>query len=124
MSDQKIRRVGDNGSVTLAKDGDRLVTRAEFHQLSEIPPEAEWFANITNPYTRWAYRNDVNSFMEFTGIQKSEEFRQVARGHVIACRDQLVNKKLAPATIRSTVSNDTVMAQAKVKHPTLGTWKK
>jgi hypothetical protein len=27
----------------------RLLTATEFHKLAEVPPEIEWFANITNP---------------------------------------------------------------------------
>ena len=34
---------------------DRLLTQAEFHRLSDVPPELEWFANLTNPQTRRAY---------------------------------------------------------------------
>ena len=33
-----------------------FLTRAEFHKLAEVPPEAEWFANLDNPNTRRAYR--------------------------------------------------------------------
>jgi hypothetical protein len=28
-------------------------------------PETEWFANIDNPHTRRAYRNDLKEFMTF-----------------------------------------------------------
>ena len=27
----------------------RMLTAAEFHQLADVPPEVEWFANLTNP---------------------------------------------------------------------------
>ena len=27
----------------------RLLTAAEFHRLADVPPEVEWFANLTNP---------------------------------------------------------------------------
>ena len=27
---------------------DRLLTAAEFHRLADVPPEVEWFANISN----------------------------------------------------------------------------
>ena len=33
----------------------RLLTAAEFHQLADVPPEVEWFANISNAHTRRAY---------------------------------------------------------------------
>ena len=29
----------------------RTVTAPEFHQLAQVPPAAEWFANIDNPNT-------------------------------------------------------------------------
>ena len=45
----------------------RLLTRAEFQGLAELPSEAEWFANIQNPNTRRAYRNDLAGFMTFVG---------------------------------------------------------
>ena len=35
----------------------RLLTAAEFHRLADVPPEVEWFANLTNPHTRRAYEN-------------------------------------------------------------------
>ena len=30
----------------------RLLTAAEFHRLADVPPEVEWFANLSNPHTR------------------------------------------------------------------------
>ena len=80
------------------------MSKAEFQVLGEVPPEAEWFANITNPNTRRAYKNDVCGFMRFVGIEKPEEFRRVKRPHVIAWRDLLVQEGLAPATIRRKLS--------------------
>ena len=32
----------------------RALTSAEFSELSDVPPETEWFANIDNPHTRRA----------------------------------------------------------------------
>jgi integrase/recombinase XerD len=34
----------------------RLLTAAEFHQLADVPPEVEWFANISNLHTRLLQR--------------------------------------------------------------------
>jgi hypothetical protein len=31
------------------------LTAAEFHKLADVPPEVEWFANISNPHTRRSY---------------------------------------------------------------------
>ena len=78
----------------------RLLTAAEFHRLADVPPEVEWFANLTNPSTRRAYENAVKDFMRFTGIQRPEEFRTVTRAHIIAWRDQLTGRGLGGSTIR------------------------
>ena len=47
---------------------ERALTAAQFHSLAEVPPEIEWFANITNPGTRAAYEVDVKEFARFVGI--------------------------------------------------------
>jgi integrase/recombinase XerD len=67
----------------------RMLTADEFQRLAEVPPEVEWFANLTNAHTRRAYENAVKDFMRFAGIVRSEEFRTVTRAHVIAWRDDL-----------------------------------
>lgn len=79
---------------------DRLLTAAEFHRLADVPPEVEWFANLTNAQTRRAYENAVKDFMRFAGIVRPEEFRTVTRAHVIAWRDQLVERTLNGSTVR------------------------
>jgi integrase/recombinase XerD len=43
----------------------RLLTAAKFHRLADMPPEVEWFANITNLHTRCAYENAVRHFMQY-----------------------------------------------------------
>jgi integrase/recombinase XerD len=78
----------------------RLLTAAEFQRLADVPPEIEWFANITNPSTRRAYENAIQDFMLFTGIIRPEEFRTVTRAHVIAWRDDLAARGLGGATVR------------------------
>ena len=80
--------------------GDRLLTAAEFHRLADVPPEVEWFANLSNPSTRRAYENAVRDFMRFTGIARPEEFRTVTRAHIIAWRDALAQRGLGGSTIR------------------------
>jgi hypothetical protein len=80
--------------------GNRLLTAAEFHQLADVPPEIEWFANLSNASTRRAYENAVKDFMRFTGIARPEEFRTVTRAHIIAWRDDLVRRGLGGSTIR------------------------
>ena len=78
----------------------RTLTAPEFHQLAQVPPAAEWFANIDNPNTRRAYRNDLQEFMAFVGITKPEEFRLVSRAHVLAWRQDLERRELAGSTLR------------------------
>jgi integrase/recombinase XerD len=61
----------------------RMLTAAEFHRLSDVPPEVEWFRNLSNPSTRRAYENAIRDFLRFTGIGRPEEFRTVTRAHII-----------------------------------------
>jgi site-specific recombinase XerD len=94
--------MADQDMLVLRRPNERLLTRKEFNALAEVPPEIEWFANIENPNTRRAYRNDLNQFMRFVGIAQPEEFRAVTRAHVIAWRKEL--QGLAPASIRRKLS--------------------
>ena len=41
------------------------MTAREFQGLADVPPEAEWFANIDNRQTRRAYQNGIKDFMTF-----------------------------------------------------------
>src|ERR1700749_2463704 len=79
---------------------DRLLTAAEFQKLADVPPEVEWFANLSNPNTRRAYEAAVKDFMRFAGIRRPEEFRTVTRAHLIAWRDELRQRELGGGTIR------------------------
>src|SRR5271155_3226595 len=85
---------------TPARVSNRLLTAAEFHQLADVPPEVEWFANLSNAHTRRVYENAIRDFMLFTGIVRPEEFRTVTRAHIIAWRDQLTGRGLGGSTIR------------------------
>jgi integrase/recombinase XerD len=69
-----------------------------------VPPELEWLANITNPKTRRAYKNDVTEFSAFTGLRNPVELRTVTRAHVIAWRKHLEARALSPASIRRKLS--------------------
>ena len=80
--------------------GVRMLTAIEFHRLADVPPEVEWFANLSNPCTRRAYEHAVGDFMRFVGIGRPEEFRTVSRAHIIAWRDALVQRGLGGSTIR------------------------
>jgi site-specific recombinase XerD len=77
-----------------------VLTLTQCHRLAEVPPEIEWFANLANPNTRRAYRQDIADFAAFAGLRHPEQFREVTRAHVIAWRDQLAGQGLANDTIR------------------------
>jgi site-specific recombinase XerD len=78
----------------------RLLSTAEFHRLEDVPLEIEWFANIDNPQTRRAYKNALEDFMKFIGIERPDEFREIMRAHIIAWRDDLKYRELSGTTIR------------------------
>src|ERR1700691_2418012 len=78
----------------------RALSPSDFWKLADVPPDAEWFANIQNKNTRRAYRNDVEEFISFAGIKQPEGLRTVTRAHVIAWRKSLEARELEPATIR------------------------
>ncbi len=99
MTATAITTAQDPSPARIAPAG-RLLTAAEFHRLAAVPPEAEWFANLTNPQTRRAYEHAIKDFMAFTGIARPEEFRTVTRAHVIAWRDALAARGLGGGTIR------------------------
>ena len=80
---------------------DRRLTAVEFQGLAEVPPEIEWFANITNLGTRRIYKIAIRDFMRFIGIARPEEFRIVTRAHVIAWRDDLEHRGLEGPTRRN-----------------------
>lgn len=93
-----------HGGRSLAPFRGRALTAKEFQGLADVPPEIEWFANITNARTRQAYKLDVEDFMRFVGIVRPEEFRIVTRSHIIAWRKSLESRSLAPASIRRKLS--------------------
>jgi site-specific recombinase XerD len=77
-----------------------MLTSREFQVLADVPPEAEWFANIDNEGTKRNYATSLREFMTFVGISRAEDFRIVTRAHVIAWRKQLEERALSGATIR------------------------
>ncbi|MCC7374047.1 MAG: tyrosine-type recombinase/integrase, partial [Verrucomicrobiales bacterium] len=82
----------------------QALTPTEFERLRHVPPLLEWLANLDNPNTRRAYRNDVADFMAFAGLRDAEALRTVQRAHVIAWRRSLTQRALAPATLRRKLS--------------------
>src|SRR5262245_14914422 len=57
------------------------LTSAQLQILADVPPEIEWFANVTNPNTRRAYRQDIKDFQAFAGLRQPEQFRDITRAH-------------------------------------------
>ena len=78
----------------------QALTPGQFQGLADVPPEIEWFANLTNANTRRAYQQDIEDFMAFAGLRHPTEFRDVTRAHMIAWREHLVQQGLANDTIR------------------------
>jgi integrase/recombinase XerD len=58
------------------------LTRIQFEQLADVPPEEQWLANITNLKTRRAYKEDVREFIAFTALQDYMRLRSVGRSQV------------------------------------------
>ena len=77
-----------------------ILTTDQFQDLAEIPPELEWFANLTNTNTRRADQQDIRDFQTSAGLRRPENFRGVTRTRVIAWRPQLARQGLADDTIR------------------------
>ena len=78
----------------------RAYASDRFEGEDDVPPEVEWFANLGNKSTRRAYENALQNFMRFTGMVGPAEFRTITRPHVIAWRDELVNRALSGMSVR------------------------
>jgi integrase/recombinase XerD len=94
----------DNAPPVLPAVRARL-TPGEFSDLADVPPEAEWLANITSEKTRRAYKADVKEFIGFVALRDPKAMRAVARAHVIAWRRDLEARELAHSTIRRKLSS-------------------
>ena len=105
MSAKQAKTGGEGVEVVVfGRSERRLLTAAEFQGLSDVPPEAEWFANLANARTRRAYQGDIREFMAFVGIAGAGEFRLVTRAHALAWRKELEKRGHAAATIRRKLS--------------------
>ena len=107
--------------VALTKQNN--LTVAQFNDLAAVPPEAEWFANLDSAQTRRAYKNDIGEFMRFTGIERPEQFRDIARAilgntyelSLVICSDTLAqrmnqqyrNKSYTPNVLSFSLMTDT-----------------
>jgi site-specific recombinase XerD len=93
-------RVKPRSAALVPAQTAHALTAPEFHQLAQVPPATEWFANLDNENTRRAYRNDLQEFMKFIGISAPDELRLVTRAHVLAWRKDLERRELAGSTLR------------------------
>ena len=102
MDKPEDQRTGDTVAQNTALEAvsGRVLSAEQFQQLTDVPAVLVWLANIDNPNTKRAYRNDVEAFVAFCGVETAEEFRLVTRAHIIAWRDQIRASGLAPSTIR------------------------
>ena len=80
------------------------LTPDQYSGLSDVPPEIEWLANLTNAKTRRFYKMDVTEFLTFSGLKDSASIRTVARSHVIAWRKDMEARLLSAASIRRKLS--------------------
>ncbi len=104
--------------LVLTPASSRALTAPEFHQLAQVLPAADWFANIDNPNTRRAYRNDLQEFMTFVGITTPEELRLVTRAHIVAWRKDIERRELAGARFLQRVKPNSSAATTSARSPT------
>jgi integrase/recombinase XerD len=76
----------------------------EFQSLATVPLELQWLANIDSPQTRRAYRRDIQSFVQFCGLNGTAEFDSIRRPHVMAWRSDMQRQALSGSTIRRRMS--------------------
>ena len=98
---KKLARLAETALPVPLPSGSRILTAQEFQGLADVPPEAEWFANIDNAGTRRIYATSLREFMTFVGISDAADFRIVNRSHIIAWLKDLETRGLAGATMRS-----------------------
>lgn len=96
--------VAAGAPAPMADEGHSL-NPTDFERLRHVPPLLEWLANIENPNTRRAYRNDVADFMAFAGLKDPDALATITRAHVIAWRRQMTQRHLKPASIRRKLSS-------------------
>jgi hypothetical protein len=52
----------------------RVSTAPEFARLAEVPPEAQWFANLDCAQTKRAYQGDMCAFMSSPASSSPSNF--------------------------------------------------
>jgi hypothetical protein len=64
---------------------------------ADVPPEVEWFANLSNPAHPPRLRKRGEGLHALHRHRRPEEFRTVTRAHIIAWRDELRRRGLGGA---------------------------
>lgn len=84
--------------------GGRRSTKSELQAAGELHAKAKWVENLTSERTRREYLRDVQDLSLFLGLERPSEYSLVSRSHIIAWREELVRRGLAPATVRRKLS--------------------
>lgn len=63
-----------------------------------------WLANFTSPQTRATYQNAVAEFIRYLNLESADELYSLTRAHVIAWRDDLIDRGASPRTVASRLS--------------------
>ena len=71
------------------------LTRTQFQQLSDVPPEDEWLANITNLKNPASLQRRCVGVHRFTGLHDYLRLRSVVRANIIAWRKDMERRGLA-----------------------------
>jgi integrase/recombinase XerD len=70
-------------------NSERSLTPDQYRDLSDVPSELEWHANITNAKTRRAFKFNVAELIAFANRIDHSTLPTVARAHVIAWRKDM-----------------------------------
>ncbi|KMY86566.1 ATPase involved in chromosome partitioning [Candidatus Paraburkholderia calva] len=96
---------------TLPEREQRL-TSAQFHQLADMPPEAEWFANLDTICARVApIRSIFATSWDSSRSTRPEDFRIVTRAHVLAWRKVLEDRALSGASSQRFLRSSNICAK-------------
>ena len=69
--------------------------------LTSLPEEAVWLANFPSTQTKRTYAAAVREFIGYHGFQSADELRDVQPAHLIAWRQDLLDRGATPRTVRS-----------------------
>lgn len=78
-----------------------ILTDKNYHSLADVPNEREFLDNLRakSPQTLRAYEQDIEEFKKYVGIISPQDYRMVARKHVIDWIKILEERKLNKSTV-------------------------